>query len=536
MIVGADHYSETMSAKKSQQQVVEKQNVYSFQALFPSTYKPDAHIFYLQLEDIKLILTKGVSKHGEWFFSGKRLPRTGGHKDELPEGSEIEDIDEAHAQALLPDRRLDHMIAYTDGCQAQFGGRNSFGRVAEQIHEKYTEVPVKTTLTKTTPYHGKSICDGLSNVPANALRRAGQQMPDRLGVGTRAQVRPNLPFFSPFPRHTSSPLACMTVLSKQVLFLAENVKEPSVPKNKKPDWWAVTGFLWGYINPETILPKPDFKTLSGSKSMFIFQTADPHTDLARSPTIHHRRRLCLCVRCRPTLVENSSQSKLGSCEVRQPESKFKDMVGWANRHLMIRVKDQAKFKRQTRSNLEKEKEKAAETEGEDLEHIETFAGTFKIGEVVAVAVQADEQLDFSNTDFYLAVVEEKPVKLKKAKRFQGNLLEAGRWVFTGRWLEFVREDENTGVRHYQIMSGDLVQHDVGVVLRMPDKDDPVNSFFFVGSMNARRKVGSTFKLAAESVQYILECIAKDAAREAAESEAAASTRETASVMDTLIPG
>ena len=222
--------------------------------------------------------------------------------------------------------------------------------------------------------------------------------------------------------------------------------------------------------------------------------------------------------------------------MRQPESKFKGMVGVALRHSMIRVKDQAESERQTRSNVEKHKAKAAETEGEDLEHIATFAGTFEIGEVVAVAVQADEQLDFSNTDFYLAVVEEKPVKLKKAKRFQGNLLEAGRWVFTGRWLEFVREDEITGARHYQIMSGDLVQHDVGVVLRMPDKTNPVDSFFEVGSMNARRKVGSTFKLAAGSVQYILECIAKDAAREAAESEAAASTRETASVMDTLIPG
>ena len=225
--------------------------------------------------------------------------------------------------------------------------------------------------------------------------------------------------------------------------------------------------------------------------------------------------------------------------MRQPESKFKDMVGVARRHSMIREKDQAEFKRQTRSNDGKEKAKAAETEGEDLEHIETFAGTFKIGEVVAVAVQADEQLDFSNTDFYLAVVEEKPVKLKKAKRFQGNLLEAGRWVFTGRWLEFVREDEETGARHYKIISDDLVQHDVGVVLRMPDKDYPETSFFEVGSMEDEPwNVGSTFELDAESVQYILECIAKDAAREAAESEAAASTRETAGagVMDTLIPG
>ena len=72
------------------------------------------------------------------------------------------------------------------------------------------------------------------------------------------------------------------------------------------------------------------------------------------------------------------------------------------------------------------------------------------------------------------MVDEEPVKLNKAKRLQGNLLEAGRWVFTGLWLEFMKEYGDTGARHKKIESGDLVQHDVGVVLRMPDKDDPVN--------------------------------------------------------------
>ena len=52
-------------------------------------------------------------------------------------------------------------------------------------------------------------------------------------------------------------------------------------------------------------------------------------------------------------------------------------------------------------------------------------------------------------------------------------------------------------------------------------------------MRAPRKVGSTFELAAEKVQYILDCIAEDAAREA-KSGAAASTCETASVVDTLM--
>mmetsp|Transcript_11857 Transcript_11857/g.34248 ORF Transcript_11857/g.34248 Transcript_11857/m.34248 type:complete len:122 (+) Transcript_11857:310-675(+) len=109
----------------------------------------------------------------------------------------------------------------------------------------------------------------------------------------------------------------------------------------------------------------------------------------------------MCCPCRPKLVKTAgeiiSQSRFGDCEVRQSESKFKDMVGVARRHSMIRGKDQAEFKRQTRSNLEKEKAKAAETEGEDLEHRATFAKTFKVGEVVAVAVQTDTQLDFSKT-------------------------------------------------------------------------------------------------------------------------------------------
>ena len=101
----------------------------------------------------------------------------------------------------------------------------------------------------------------------------------------------------------------------------------------------------------------------------------------------------------------------------------------------------------------------------------------------------------------------------------------------------MQEDEDTGARQYKIATGNLLKHDVGVVLRMPDEDDLVNHFFEVGSMDAPRKVGSTFELAAEKVQYILmECIAKDAAREAAESKAAASTCETASVMDMLTPG
>lgn len=143
VVVGAGRYVESMSFKKDVRDVV-KQNVYSFQALFSSNYKPDAHVFYLELEDIKLILTQGVSRYGEWYIDGKRIPRIGGHTANLPEDSGIVDME--HPMPLLKER-LDHIVAYTDGCQSQFGGRKSFGRVAEQISEKRSDVQVKSPLS-----------------------------------------------------------------------------------------------------------------------------------------------------------------------------------------------------------------------------------------------------------------------------------------------------------------------------------------------------------------------------------------------------
>ena len=110
----------------------------------------------------------------------------------------------------------------------------------------------------------------------------------------------------------------MLVLSKQVLFLAENMQRPTIPKERKPDWWAVTGYLWVYINPEAIPPKPDFGALPGSKNQFMFQTAEPAQDLAKTPLIHHRRRLCACCPCRPSPCKNGatgSQTMFGDCKV-----------------------------------------------------------------------------------------------------------------------------------------------------------------------------------------------------------------------------
>jgi hypothetical protein len=58
----------------------------------------------------------------------------------------------------------------------------------------------------------------------------------------------------------------------------------------------VTGYLWGYIDPETIPHRqPDFDPMQGSKDMFMFQTADPaDARLAKTPTIQYRPRLCMC--------------------------------------------------------------------------------------------------------------------------------------------------------------------------------------------------------------------------------------------------
>ena len=96
------------------------------------------------------------------------------------------------------------------------------------------------------------------------------------------------------------------MLSTQVLFLAANVQQPSIAKEKKSEWWAVTGYLWGYIDPETIPPKPDFNALQGSSSQFMFQPADP-AELAKTPTIQHRRRLCMCPPLPPSALRERSK-------------------------------------------------------------------------------------------------------------------------------------------------------------------------------------------------------------------------------------
>ena len=199
----------------------------------PINLLPDAHIFYLQLEDIKLILTKGVSKHGEWFFSGSAFRGKVAMQTSC-QGSRDRGHRRGARTSTLPDHRLDHMIAYTDGCQAQFGGRNSFGRVAEQLDEDFTEV-LSSSLSQRRLLPRQEYLRWLVNVSecASESRAADVRPP---WSGARAQVRPNLPFFSlPSPRLILL-LACPW--SKQVLFLAENVKGPAF-QNKKPDWWAV---------------------------------------------------------------------------------------------------------------------------------------------------------------------------------------------------------------------------------------------------------------------------------------------------------
>ena len=157
--------------------------------MFPSSYKADAHAYNLMMEDIQSLLKSGKSIHGEWFRGGKRFPREEGHVKTL-EDTGVEDMNEEEARILTREggAEIEEMLVKMDTCQAQFGGRNNIGRVGEQqsSHSPAHIRDISVTHTFSEPYHGKCICDAMSNVPANELRRAGAR--GSVPAGARQQV------------------------------------------------------------------------------------------------------------------------------------------------------------------------------------------------------------------------------------------------------------------------------------------------------------------------------------------------------------
>ena len=82
--------------------------------------------------------------------------------------------------------------------------------------------------------------------------------------------------------------------------MAAHAQEPKVPKANKPEWWAVSHYLWGYMDPSEFGKKPDFNPLRGSKSKFVFETRQPQASAPNVGRVVVRTRFCMCTTCRPS--------------------------------------------------------------------------------------------------------------------------------------------------------------------------------------------------------------------------------------------
>lgn len=290
------------------------------------------------------------------------------------------------------------------------------------------------------------------------------------------------------------------VVCAQVLYLALNAQEPTVAKEKKKDWWAVSSYLWGFMDPAHFPKKPDFEPLRGSKSLSMFESVDPGA-FALAASVKCRTRLCMCPPCRP----KEGGSTYGDCEVKN-DGNFGKVVGISRRYEMKRKRDLPQYKRATRSQQPEEDDAM----DEDLDRLAQFAATFEVGEVVAMNIDDTEKDEYIENDFWLAVVESKPQQLAESCRFKGTLLEKGRWVFDLRWLYFATADEEVdggpcGARHYEIKDDEVHRHDVGAVYQLPPPPDAEGEhpFLYIGSMTDERRVrGGTFTLDGRMVEHI----------------------------------
>ena len=230
-------------------------------------------------EDIDSFLKTGKVKHGEWFLERERLPG-GDHSKLLPA-----DFSERAPQP--PDfPEYVRKLSVTDGCAGQFDGKDNYHQTAEW-HTKFGILRVHWTLET---MHGKSICDALGNLPANAITEVIQP---RIQSRTLPHKPPPWHAASAAARSASThaplplPLWCPLPLPSQairrdefifagprelVIYLARNRPVPAVAKTVKDGWWAVERIFYGFFEHAkfTALVVPTAIGFDGSHDMHMF--------------------------------------------------------------------------------------------------------------------------------------------------------------------------------------------------------------------------------------------------------------------------
>lgn len=264
-VVGGEPYEQLVAVRKrngrpAHEKTVRKQKVSVFFGFHPAGVKPSARTFNVLREDVSRLLMTGKTHHGEWFHMGKRLP---GRSTHPPLPTDL--VDEATPKPIFP--TVEREVDITDGCAAQFDGKDNYHQVAEWP----TKVGTKRNHSILITMHGKNICDSLSNVVQSAIRWAVASE-EILDPGTRALV----------------------------LWLAKHKQVPTVAKVKKDGWWAVDNIYYGYFDPKlfTQLAVPTAKGFDGSSSKhrFVGVCMDPEKSRRDGP-LQVSTAFCGCAKC-----------------------------------------------------------------------------------------------------------------------------------------------------------------------------------------------------------------------------------------------
>lgn len=260
-----DHIIELRKWGKRQAQTLtlRKQKVYVFYLMFAAGYKPDAVSHNVASEDIDHFLKHGSFLHGEAYHRGVRLPREGGHMQQLPEG--FTEGSDQPVVPLLP--TLEDVLEVHDGCAGQYAGKVNFHQTAEWR--------VKTGLfrgqLRLETMRGKGGCDAVSNVLASTVHNAliNEEL---LDPSTRELVH----------------------------FMARHKPGPSIEGTNKQGWWATDEYVFVYYDTKLFTPSrvPPADGFDGSSQMHAIYGRSVATEAATiDGPIHVRSVFCPCQPC-----------------------------------------------------------------------------------------------------------------------------------------------------------------------------------------------------------------------------------------------
>ena len=205
--------------------------------------------------DLMHLVKRGCLPPGckaEWFIDGKRIVGSSTDKD-LPDNLSDD------TEPMIPLSEFLHLlIQKRDGCAEQFQGLHAF----YSVQQFWNRTGIALVDLRNVSNHGKCVCDGCSNGPKYAVRRAANA-DIKLSPGCRGLV----------------------------LYLAANMKKPK--QEDDYSWMKFSKYIFAYY-PEEAFAIKDFKAKQGyagsSKDHF-------YSNAPTGNCLTCRNRWCGCSAC-----------------------------------------------------------------------------------------------------------------------------------------------------------------------------------------------------------------------------------------------